>query len=158
MSRNPAHVICLKLGAEVRKRETFSRGKWEKKALLCPTLHEHHSAEWKIKKRTCSIFEWSSTIILLSHTHDHIPVVFACLEFGMSTPETCVASSTAAFVFELQLSGTKQLRCEKQTCEILTRTGFIINFDCISYQLTVGNIAQHLHTTSLIIHGDSCIW
>lgn len=74
---------------------------------------------------------------------------FRCLEFGMSTPATawkedlrwiqhcCFCVWITAFRHQ------NSLGAKKQTCEILTRTGFIINFDCISYQLTAGNIAQH---------------
>lgn len=144
--------VSRKLRVEVRKRETFSRGMLKKKkAPLCPTLHEHHSAEWKMTERR------KHAVFLNGEGQSHYcrtPTItsllfFRCLEFGMSTPATawkedlrwiqhcCFCVWITAFRHQ------NSLGAKKQTCEILTRTGFIINFDCISYQLTAGNIAQH---------------
>lgn len=123
----------------------------KKKAPLCPTLHEHHSAEWKMTERR------KHAVFLNGEGQSHYcrtPTIasllfFRCLEFGMSTPATawkedlrwiqhcCFCVWITAFRHQ------NSLGAKKQTCEILTRTGFIINFDCISYQLTAGNIAQH---------------
>lgn len=123
----------------------------KKKAPLCPTLHEHHSAEWKMTERR------KHAVFLNGEGQSHCcrtPTItsllfFRCLEFGMSTPATawkedlrwiqhcCFCVWITAFRHQ------NSLGAKKQTCEILTRTGFIIKFDCISYQLTAGNIAQH---------------
>lgn len=152
--------VSRKLRVEVRKRETFSRGMWGKKAPFCPTLREHHSAEWKMTERR------KHAVFLNGEGQSHYcrtPTITSLLfslpwiryEHVSDGLEGRPALDPALLLLCLNYSfpAPKQLRCEKQTCEILTRTGFIINFDCISHQLTAGNIAQHLHTTSLIIHG-----
>lgn len=79
------------------------------------------------KKKTCSIFEWRRTITLLSHTHDHVPVVFPLpwirYEHASDGLEGRPALDPALLLLCLNYSfpAPKQLRCEKANLRDLNK-------------------------------------